>query len=104
MNDRTTSAAKHYIEQRAGDILEQYGIVKGEFDKVRGQEQVASQDQQNDQDGQGSQMVSNDQPKLENRPPPEIARPVDRESFNDRWTQEQERAGRDVDRSRDLER
>lgn len=50
-------------------------------------------------------MVANDQPVLEPKPAPEIARAVDRESFDDRWDKEQQRADEvQQERSGDFER
>jgi|GEM_PF-6621031 len=42
--------------------------------------------------GRGSEMVEQDQPQPEPRPTPEMAEAVDREHFNDAWTQEQQNA------------
>ena len=66
-------------------------------------------EQQNSESGQGetsgSKMVKDDQPKLENRPPPELAKDSDREAFKEKWLQEQQRAReQDNDRSRDVNR
>lgn len=58
-----------------------------------------------DERGGGSRMVANDQPELAPKPGPEIARPVDRENFDQRWSDEQQRTNENQqERSGDFER
>lgn len=95
-NPRRTSAAKDALSQRADNALERYGITTGAFNQAREDDPSISHQV-------NAQMVKNDRPSNDMRPPPDIARPVDRESFDERWRQEQERAG-DFERGEDHER
>lgn len=119
MVERKTSVAKDALEASADRLLERYGVVTGEFDKAREDDPSIVHENAHLRDGKDdvqieanvvnvsertdrSDMVANDQPKLDNKPPPEIARPVDRESFNDRL--EQEHKAHDYERGDDYER
>lgn len=103
MSWKGTSVAKEALERRADATLERYGLTTEAFDNAR--QDQPSQDLENVPEqgkGEGSQMVANDQPELTPKPPPEIARPVDREAFNEKWENEQTRA--DQERGEDYER
>ena len=98
-----TSVAKEALERRADATLERYGLTTQAFDQAR-QDQPSQGHENNPEQrtGEGSQMVANDQPQHQPKPPAEIARPVDREAFDQRWENEQNRA--DQQRGADYER
>jgi len=105
MAERTTSAAKEYLERRADRALERYDLTSQEaFNQARQDQPTQEIANTNEQTAQGSEMVANDQPSLQPRPGEEIARPVDREAFDEKWAQEQERAAQDYERADDYER
>ena len=109
MADRRTSVAKDVeLSPSAQAVLASYGrSSRSDFNLAREDDPSQSHENAGDQRGEGSQMVKEDQPRPENRPPEEIARPVDREAFNQRWQAEQERASQqqgDYDRADTYER
>jgi len=83
VDERTTSAAKDVqLDTYAQSALDNYGELTNEFN---GQDYDRGHDD-------GSQMVQQDAATNDNRPPPEMARDQDRETFNEKWAAEQERA------------
>ena len=100
MNDRTTSHAKNVImdTDRADDLLRQYGYVKHTFDHARDpsisrqlNDEAAAKRAAEDR-GENSWMVSTDAPRDVYRPPEDIARPVDRETHQNRMGEDDRRA------------
>ncbi len=89
VTERRTSAAKDILTPDTERLLEQYGVVSEKFERAHDGPEPERDDRE---DHSGSSMVENDQPKPELRPPPEIANDVDRESFNERWFDEQRAA------------
>jgi hypothetical protein len=95
MSDRTTSYAKEALEAHADSALERYGMVSEEFNKAREDDPSQSveiplnRDQSEGVDR--SEMVANDQPRPQPRPTPEMARDSERDNFDERWTDEQQR-------------
>ena len=105
MAERTTSVAKDiHLTAREDAILETYGTSREAFDRAREDDPSRVYENAEARGGDGSQMVRDDRPSLDNRPPDEMARPVDREAFDERWGQEQERATADYERGDDYER
>ena len=105
MAERTTSVAKEVeLTPREEAILRTYETSRDAFDRAREDDPSRSYENSDVRGGDGSQMVEQDQPKPENRPPEEIARPVDRETFDQKWEQEQQRAEQDYERGQDYER
>lgn len=98
MADRRTSVAKDVLEARIDSALERYGLAQEAFDHARRDDPSISHENAHLRE---SSMVSNDRPQHNPRPDPKIARPVDREAFNERWSQEQLAAERDQDRDMD---
>ena len=63
------------------------------FEQAQKAEQPLERQQANDQaEGRGSQMVKDDRPQPELKPSPEMARGQDRESFDSKWSSEQDAA------------
>lgn len=92
MSDQTTSYAKtletsDYEKSR----LEQAERLGLSFEKA-GQTNNAQETSQADRTTDQSSMVEADRPQHNMRPPEDIARPVDRESFNQAWKNEQNKA------------
>lgn len=85
------TAAREYLTPSEQSALEAYGITSAEFDRVRQEDRAPDMEAANDPPS-GSQMVKESQPRLEPRPPKELAKEVDREAFADRWAEELERA------------
>ena len=94
MTERKISGASQYMDEQAHALLERAGYLKEGFN--------TDNSQAHDTQGQGSQMVQDDRASHDNRPPPDMARDVDRESFNDRWSREQE-AARNYEQEMDYE-
>lgn len=92
MSDQTTSYAKTLdisdYEKSRLDQAERLGL---SFDKV-GQANNAQENNQADRTTDQSSMVESDRPQHNMRPPEDIARPVDRENFNQAWKNEQNKA------------
>lgn len=106
ISERKTSYAKEALEASADNALERYGFTSEAFNSAREDDPSQSLDNpQLEERGDGSRMVANDQPELAPKPGPEIARPVDRESFDQRWDAEQQRSDdAHQERSGDFER
>lgn len=95
MTKRTTSYAKEALETQADAALERYGEVSQEFNNAREDDPSQSVEIPLDR-GQSeiedrSEMVANDQPTPQPRPTPELAREPERENFDERWAEEQDR-------------
>jgi len=91
--DLAREQAEVAAREKRGSILERGDALLPEFNK--GGDSV---------DREGSQMVKNDQPRLQPRPPEEIAKPVDREHFDKKWYEELNRAReQENDRDKDHE-
>lgn len=106
--DRPTSLGKSVFDARVDHALDRYGYLTDEFNmahfEVGAQTQDTPQQDSAQNEGRESDMVNSDQPQLNMNPPPEIARETDAQSFDDRWTQEQENAAQDHERGDDYER
>lgn len=93
MTDRSTSYAKEVLEQHSDAALERYGLVSEEFNQAREHDPSQTAEITTDRiQADRSEMVANDQPRPQPRPTPEIAREPERENFDERWTEEQQRA------------
>jgi hypothetical protein len=84
------SAHRDYLDQRENAALDRYEQIRNEFNDT----QQGGDPQRDRQAERGSQMVAKDAPHQANRPPDELARPVDREVFNDIWREEMQSAAR----------
>ena len=93
---------KEVLNERTDKAMERYGFLSDEFQKAGDQTQEKDRGEPLREMG-GSEMVRKDNPHPQPRPPAEIARPVDREAFIERWQQEIERA-KDQERGDDRER
>ena len=71
--------------------LEQHPGVQRYFAEANQNDPNQSMEAEQDQ-GQGSSMVEQDKPEPELKPDPEFAADQDRETFNDKWSSEQDRA------------
>lgn len=90
MDDRTTSYAKSvetpdYTDARLAQA-QRLGL---SFEQAKGSANGQSAEQS---DTQGSKMVEGSKTAANMRPPEEIARPVDRQKFNQDWAAEQRQA------------
>lgn len=104
MSDRIKKSVEAHLNRRTDAALERYGLLREDFQNAHDNVRSPEQEQASGNAGRESQMVAKDQPTLQPRPPEEIARPVDRESFNDRWREEQQNAHQDRDRGDENER
>lgn len=75
---RRVSAVQEMLEANSDHIMDRYGLFNDEVQRS----------------GQGSEMVKNNQPTLEPRPPREIADPVDREVHSQQMRDDHQRADR----------
>ncbi len=106
MADRTTSHAKEVkMDSYNASLLERYGAAKKDFDNARdpmiSQQTKDMNQEKTDAQGRGSNMVKEDMPKLEPKPPKDISREQDNKTFNEKWQREQTEAAKDQ-RSNDL--
>lgn len=85
----TSNARNVQLESEQPSALDQHPGVKQYFDRAQGLDAV--NDQAHAQ-GRGSQMVDQDRPEPELKPGPELAAATDRQSFNERWKNEQDAA------------
>lgn len=93
------AAAREAREQR-GSIFTREDALLPEYN-----DRATSNDTGRDDQQGGSQMVKNDRPKLDNRPPEDMARPSDRETFDRKWFEESTRAReQNNDRDQDNDR
>ena len=76
---RRVSAVQEMLEANSEHIMDRYGL---------------SNEEAQQQSGQVPEMIKGHQPAQEPRPPRDIADPVDRETFNQQWRDEQQRADR----------
>ena len=91
MAQRPNTAAREYLNPSEQSLLEKYGVTSAEFDRVRGDDHAPEMAAGNEPLG-GSEMVKQDQPRLEPKPPKEMAQEVDREAFERKWAEELTRA------------
>lgn len=96
-----SDAHKQALNERTDQAMERYGFLSEEFEKSRDNDQEKTRTES--REGAGSEMVNKDAPHPQPRPPSEISRPVDRDSFNNRWQEENKRAD-DRDQGEDRER
>ncbi len=106
MSDRTTSHAKEVnMDSYNASLLERYGVAKNDFDNARdpmiSQQSKDMNSEKAEVQGRGSNMVKEDMPKLEPKPPKDISREQDNKTFNDKWQNEQVEASKDQ-RAKDL--
>lgn len=97
-----SDAHKQALNDRTDQAMERYGFLSEEFQKAGDKTQEKDRMDQPREIG-GSEMVRNDAPHPNPRPPGEISRPVDREAFNKRWEEENKRSD-DPERGDDNER
>lgn len=81
--DLAREAAAQEARDERGSILAEPGARHPEFQKMA---QRGEEDRGGDQ--RDSKMVGNDRPRHDMRPPEEIARPSDRETFDRKWFEE----------------
>ena len=88
------SAARNVqLESDQPSALDEHPGIKQYFQEAHRDYQPLELEQESDQQaGRGSQMVEQDRPEPELKPDPELAADQDRETFNERWTAEQEAA------------
>ncbi len=106
MADRTTSHAKEVkMDSYNASLLERYGVAKNDFNNVRdpmiNQQNKDMNREKIEAQGRDSNMVKEDMPKLEPKPPKDITKEQDNKTFNDKWQREQTEAAKDQ-RAKDL--
>jgi len=80
-----------------GSKLAEVPNANPEFNRTAQGESSPSQ-----REGRNSNMVTSDQPKAVNKPPPELSENADRQSFKERWAKEQQDA-KDQSKNIDME-
>lgn len=79
------------LDGQEANSLEQHPGVQRYFAEANQNDPSQSMEVEQDQ-GQGSSMVEQDKPEPELKPDPELAADQDRETFNDKWSSEQDAA------------
>jgi len=114
--DRAASALQPSNQNREKfeAVLAQKGQLRAEFDPAREDDASISHEIPLDRDDDAKRMDAVElgsqrfepKPELKPRPPQEVSKSVDRETFAERWAAEMERAGNDVtrDNSQDHDR
>ena len=108
----STSFAKTVQDLHAESILDRYGSSREEFNQAGDISQLyeIQQPEHGEQSSERpSDMIAADRPAEDMRPPQEIARDADRESFDQRWEAERQDAAQDsqdhqIERHQDFER
>lgn len=105
MADRTTSEAKNVkLDSYKDHLLNVYGELGKEFNsQAQGQEKDASVRGEEDRGvNEGSEMIKKEAPRLDNRPPPEMARSQDRKTFNEKLEADDKKAKAYLDTLKDI--
>ncbi len=94
-HDRAHAPANDHVTgpwiapEKVPPVLRQFQENRDPLIKAQLQDLEKSEAQRREESGRGSAMVGQEKPKLNARPPEEMGRASDRNSFNERWLVEQ---------------